>query len=85
MDERGKVVEDKENYPNSAHRTYRDVFLNVVLAYTDTAPQGLAKRISPYAARSLEELFVMRWQELRQIYPARGAQHTNKDNRAKGC
>lgn len=55
MDERGKVVEDKENYPNSAHRTHRDVFLNVVLAYTDTASQGLAKRISLHVVRSLEE------------------------------
>ena len=85
MDERGKVVEDKENYLSSTRRTHPDVFLNVVFAYMDTALQGLAKRISPHVARSLEELFVMRWQDLRQIYPARGAQHTSKDNRAKGC
>ena len=67
MDERGKAVEDKENYLSSAHQTHPDVFLKVVFAYTDTALQGLAKRISPHVARSLEELFVIWWQELRQI------------------
>ena len=70
MNERGKVVEDKGNYLSSAHRTHPDVSLNVVFAYTDTALQGLAKRISPHVARSLEELFVIWWQELRQNCPA---------------
>lgn len=73
MDERGKVVEDKENYLSPAHRTHLDVFLNIVFAYMDTVLQGLAKRISPHVARSLEELFVIWWQGLRQNYPARGA------------
>ena len=54
MDERGKVVEDKENHLNSAHRTHRDVFLNVAFVYTNTAPQGLAERISQHVARSLD-------------------------------